>query len=91
VTRHREHTARRGRIDTRAEPDRITRRRACPHPASTPAQPGHVNSPTASRRSTSAVSAPTVNTGASAHHRAALPSPGQRITGGPLPVQTSSQ
>lgn len=59
----------------RPDSPRITRSRAYPHPVSTPEHPGHANSPATSRRSTAAASTPTVNIGASAHHRAALPSP----------------
>jgi hypothetical protein len=48
-------------------PPRITRSRACPHPARTPEHAGQRNRPAASRRSTSRASAPTVTIGASAH------------------------
>ena len=89
VTRHRRHTARRGHNHTPPHSVRITRARACPHPLSTPPQLGHANSPASNRRSTTPTSTPTVNTGASAHHHAALPSLAKRNTGGPLPVQTS--
>ncbi len=73
VDPHPPHLARRGRTRNRPASPRITRARAYPHPASTPAHPGHANSPANSRRSTTATSTPTVNTGASVHHRAALP------------------
>ena len=46
---------------------RITRSRACPHPASRPAHPGQRNLPAASRRSTTRASPSTVTIGASAH------------------------
>jgi hypothetical protein len=48
-------------------PPRITRSRACPHPASTPAHDGQRNRPAASRRSTTPATTPTVTIGASAH------------------------
>ena len=46
---------------------RITRGRACPHPASRPGHPGQRNRPAARRRSTTHASPSTVTTGASAH------------------------
>jgi hypothetical protein len=73
VASHPRHLARRGRTRHRPATPRITRVRACPHPASTPSHPGQVSPPVTNRRSTSAASTPTVNTGASVHHRAALP------------------
>lgn len=74
VAPHPRHLARRGRTRHRPATPRTTRVRAYPHPASTPPHPGQVSPPATNRRSTSAASAPTVNTGASAHHHAALPS-----------------
>jgi hypothetical protein len=85
VAPHPRHLARRGRTSHRPASPRITRLRACPHPASTPAHPGHTNPPATSRRSTSHASTPTVNTGASAHHRAALPSLAKDIREGRCP------
>jgi hypothetical protein len=77
VTRHREHTARRGRTDARPDPVRITRARAWPHRTSTPPQPGHASSPATSRRSTTAASAPTVNTRCLRAPPRGPPEPGQ--------------
>jgi hypothetical protein len=74
VAPHPRHLARRGRSRHRPATPRTTRVRAYPHPASTPPHPGQLSPPATNRRSTSTTSTPTVNTGASAHHRAALPS-----------------
>ena len=78
--------ARRGRSRHRTTPSsRTTRTRPCPHGRNRPRHPGHANPPPVSRRSTPSQSLPTVSTGASAHHTAALPdAPPRERPGGPL-------
>jgi hypothetical protein len=85
--------ARRGRSRHFLSPSpRITRAGACPHGRSQPSQAGHANPPVTSRRSTSPESLPTVSTGASKHHTAALPdSSAKRRPGGPRPTRTRSR
>src|SRR5262249_43534402 len=84
VRPHPRQTARRGRSrqPTPLSP-RITRDRACPHPASRPEHPGHANSPSASRRSTSAPSLPTVSTTVPPRTATQPSRLRQEITGGP--------
>src|SRR6266536_2254261 len=68
VTPQPPHRDRRGRSRHPIPPSpRITRSRACPHPASRPRHPGQRNRPAASRRSTTHPTTPTVTIGASAH------------------------
>lgn len=90
VAPHPRHLARRGHTRHPPATPRITRIRAYPHPANTPPHPGQTSPPATNRRSTSAASTPTVNTGASARHRAALPSLA-REHGRAAALQTSSQ
>jgi hypothetical protein len=60
------HRDRRGRIATGPARSRTARARACPHPASTAEQPGHVDPPEVSRCSASPASASTVTSSATA-------------------------
>jgi hypothetical protein len=62
------HRARRGRTRTGPAGPRTDRVRAYPHPTNTPEQPGHTNRPATNRRSTAAVSPPTVTNDASVRH-----------------------
>src|SRR5262249_11160553 len=68
------HRARRGRTRTTPPESRTARTRACPQPASPPAEhPGQTIRPSTSRCSTTAGSPPTVTNDASVRHRTALP------------------
>jgi hypothetical protein len=84
VRPHLAQTARRGRS---RQPiplsPRITRTRACPHPASRPEHPGQASRPSLSRRSTSAPSLPTVSTGVPPRTTTRPSRLRQEITGGP--------
>lgn len=88
VTRQPAQRARRGRSrQPESRSPRTTRARPNPHGRNRPRQAGHTNPPSASRRSTSLRSLPTVSTGASEHHAAALPgNSAKRTPGGPFQI-----
>ena len=89
VARQPKHRDHRGVSDTAPSGPRTVRARARPHPASTPAHPGHANPPDRRRSSTATVSVSTVSIAPpSATTRPSRSSPAKDTAGGPWPTPT---